>query len=74
MDRLKARWGTPSDRLTILIAVVVVLFLAAVIIAIVRYSDSRDADKAALEASQTQVLAQQVRTEITDEGGIVDAY
>ena len=42
MDRLKARWETPADRLTILIAIVVVLFAAAVIVAIVRYGDSRE--------------------------------
>src|SRR5258705_3878354 len=74
MDRLRARWETPADRLTILIAAVVLLFTGAVIVAIVRYSDSREADNRALAESQTQFLAQQVRTDITDEGGIADAY
>ena len=54
--------------------VVVVLFGAAVIIAIVRYGDSRSADNKALAESQTQFFAQQVRTDVTDEGGIADAY
>jgi methyl-accepting chemotaxis protein len=46
----------------------------AVGIAIVRYGDSRSADNKALAESQTQFLAQQVRTDVTDEGGIADAY
>ena len=38
-------WDAPADRLTILIAVVVILFLAAVAVALVRYDDSRGADR-----------------------------
>src|SRR5882757_274492 len=74
MARLRKWWETPADRLTILIGVVVVLFLAAVVIALVRYEDSRSADRDALGESQTQFYAQQLRTDITDEGGIADAY
>jgi methyl-accepting chemotaxis protein len=74
VDRLRARWESPADRLTILIAIVVLLFAAAVIVAIVRYGDSRSADLKALDESQTQFFAQQVRTDVTDEGGIADAY
>src|SRR5882757_2584813 len=74
MTRLRKWWETPADRLTILIGVVVLLFLAAVVIALVRYEDSRSADRDALSESQTQFYAQQVRTDITDEGGIADAY
>ncbi len=74
MGGLRERWDRPSDRLTILIAIVVLLFSAAVIVAIVRYSNSRDADRKALDEAQTQFYAQQVRTDITDEGGIADAY
>jgi chromosome segregation ATPase len=74
MTRLRKRWETPADRLTILIGVVVVLFLAAVVVALVRYEDSRGADRDALDESQTQFYAQQVRTDVTDEGGIADAY
>jgi methyl-accepting chemotaxis protein len=64
----------PARKIAIAIAVLVLLVVMAAIVTIVRYSDSRDADKTALEASQTQVLAQQIRTEITDEGGLADAY
>jgi hypothetical protein len=60
--------------LTILIAVVVLLFAAAVVIALVRYEDSRSADRQALDEAQTQFYAQEVRTDVTDEGGIADAY
>jgi methyl-accepting chemotaxis protein len=60
--------------LTILIAVVVLIFASAVALALVRYEDSRNADSKALDESQTQFLAQQVRTDVTDEGGIADAY
>src|ERR1700760_1357292 len=74
MTRLRKWWETPADRLTILIAVVVILFMAAVAIALVRYEDSRNADSQALDESQTQFYAQQVRTDVTDEGGIADAY
>src|SRR4051794_37610088 len=74
MARLRRWWDTPADRLTILIAVVVLLFASAVAIALVRYEDSRSADGKALDESQTQFLAQQVRTDVTDEGGIADAY
>src|SRR3954469_23868701 len=74
MARLRRWWEAPADRLTILIGVVVLLFLAAVAIALVRSEDSRNADRDALAESQTQFYAQQVRTDITDEGGIADAY
>ena len=74
MARLRKWWDTPADRLTILIAVVVLLFAAAILVALVRYEDSRNADRQALNESQTQFFAQQVRTDITDEGGIADAY
>src|SRR4051794_24528154 len=74
MGWLKDKWETPADRLTILIGIVVVLFVGAVTLALVRYEDSRDADRKALDESQTQFYAQQVRTDITDEGGIADAY
>src|SRR5882757_749727 len=74
MTRLRKWWETPADRLTILIAVVVLLFAAAVVIALVRYEDSRSADRQALDEAQTQFYAQQIRTDVTDEGGIADAY
>src|SRR3977135_2608382 len=74
MAQLRKWWENPAHRLAILIAVVVLLFAAAVVIALVRYEDSRSADRTALDESQTQFFAQQVRTDVTDEGGIADAY
>jgi methyl-accepting chemotaxis protein len=64
----------PARRLVALIGLVVVLFIVAVGLGISRYTASRDSDKAALSDSQTQLLAQQARTAITDQGGIADAY
>src|SRR3954453_12996598 len=74
MAGLREGGGAPGDRLRILIAIVVLLFAAAVALALVRYEDSRSGDSKALDESQTQILAQQVRTDVTDEGGIADAY
>src|SRR5260221_10635879 len=74
MARLRKWWYTAADRLTILIAAVVLLFGSAVLVALIRFEDSRSADREALDESQTQFFAQQVRTDITDEGGIADAY
>ena len=64
----------PARRIAVAIGILVVLVVLAVGIAIVRYGDSRSADNEALAESQTQFFAQQVRTDITDEGGIADAY
>jgi hypothetical protein len=64
----------PARRIAAAVALVVLLVAAAVGVAIWRYSVSRDSDKQALDESKTQVTAQQARTAITDEGGLVDAY
>src|SRR5690348_4861716 len=74
MTRLRAQWKHPDTRLVVLIGLVVMLFAIAVGVAIWRYGVSRDSDKQALDESKTQVTAQQARTAITDEGGLVDAY
>jgi methyl-accepting chemotaxis protein len=52
----------------------VILVGLAVGIAIWRYSAANDANKEALQLSQAQFYGQQVRTNVTDEGGIADAY
>src|SRR3954451_17076876 len=74
MRRLKSAWASPGDRLVMLIGAVVVLFAAAVALTLVRYDESRTADRAATTARETQFYAQQIRTNITDEGGTADAY
>src|SRR3954469_2687241 len=64
----------PIRRLMVLIGLVVVLFIAAIALGTSRYQVSHDSAQSALQHSQTQLLAQQARTAITDEGGIADAY
>jgi methyl-accepting chemotaxis protein len=74
MQRLNEAWRSPGDRLVILIGTVVVLFMVAVAVTLVRFDQSRTADRGALDARETQFFAQQVRTHITDEAGIANAY
>src|SRR3954451_1676552 len=64
----------PARRLVALIGLVVLLFIAAIALGTSRYQVSHDSAQSALQHSQTQLLAQQARTAITDEGGIADAY
>ncbi|HEV7401043.1 MAG TPA: hypothetical protein VGN84_12360, partial [Solirubrobacterales bacterium] len=64
----------PAKRIAIAVTALVVLVAVAVGIAVWRYGASNDADKKALGLAQTQFLAQQVRTDVTDEGGVADAY
>jgi methyl-accepting chemotaxis protein len=74
MTVLRAQLKHPERRLVALIGLVVALFGIALGLALWRQGVSRDADKHALSHSQTQLLAQQARTALTDEGGLVDAY
>jgi len=64
----------PAGRIALAIGVISLLFAVAILLTISRYSSSRTSADQALHAAQIQVLAQQARTAITDEGGIVDAY
>src|SRR3954469_5691091 len=64
----------PVRRIAIAIGVLVLLVAVAVGVTVTRYSDSRNADTEALTESQDQLLAQQIRTEITAESGLADAY
>src|SRR5438128_11412675 len=64
----------PAKRIAIAVTALVILVAVAVGIAVWRYGASNDADREALNLAQTQFLAQQVRTDVTDEGGIADAY
>ncbi|HEY2141066.1 MAG TPA: hypothetical protein VGG98_03270, partial [Solirubrobacteraceae bacterium] len=68
------RLAGPAKRIAVAIAVLVVLLAVAVGVAIWRYGDALNSDKTALNLAQTQFFAQQVRTDVTDEGGVVDAY
>ncbi|HEY0392629.1 MAG TPA: methyl-accepting chemotaxis protein, partial [Solirubrobacterales bacterium] len=71
---MDARLQGPAKRIAVAVTALVLLVALAVGIAVWRYGAANDADKEALAESQTQFLAQQVRTDITDEGGIADAY
>jgi hypothetical protein len=64
----------PARRIAVAVTALVILVAFAVGIAIWRYSAANDANKEALQVSQAQFYAQQVRTDVTDEGGIADAY
>src|SRR3977135_394381 len=64
----------PAKRIAIAVAALVTLVALAVGIAVWRYGAANDAEKEALGLAQTQFFAQQVRTDVTDEGGIADAY
>jgi methyl-accepting chemotaxis protein len=64
----------PAARLVGLIALVTLLFIAALVVAISQFGASRDSDQSALKESQGQVLAQELRTVLSKEAGLVDAY
>jgi methyl-accepting chemotaxis protein len=64
----------PVRRIAIAIGILVVLVVGAATLTIVRYGDSRNADTKALNESQDQLLSQEIRTYITAEGGLADAY
>jgi methyl-accepting chemotaxis protein len=57
-----------------LIALVVILFIAALLVSIGRFGASRDSDRSALGESRGQVLAEEVSTALAREVGLVDAY
>jgi len=70
----RLRLQGPARPIAASIGAIVLLVALALGLAVWRYGVSRDSDGRALEASQTQLLAQQARMAITDEGGVVDAY
>jgi len=69
-----ARLQGPAKRIAIAIAVLVLLVAAVVIVALVRFDESRSADHRATNEVQTQLYGQQIHTAITEEGGFADAY
>src|SRR3954452_7167931 len=64
----------PARRIALAMGAILVLLILAVGIAISRFDSADSSYKRALDASQVQLTAQQARTAITDEGGVVDAY
>jgi len=64
----------PARRIAAAIAAVIVLVSAAIGLSVWRYGDARESDREALAESQTQLFAQQARTALSEEGGLVDAY
>jgi methyl-accepting chemotaxis protein len=64
----------PARRIAIAISALVILVALAVGLAIWRYEAANDAHKEALAVAQAQFFGQQVRTNVTDEGGSADAY
>ena len=63
----------PAKRIAVAIAALVILVALAVGIAIWRYSVA-NAPTTKRSVAQAQFYGQQVRTDVTDEGGIADAY
>jgi methyl-accepting chemotaxis protein len=74
MNMMKLSLPGPAKRISAAIAVLVVLFAVAVGVAIWRYDAAVKSEQTALRLAETQFFAQQVRTNVTDEGGIVDGY
>src|SRR4051794_15517543 len=74
MRRAGIRLAGPAKRIAVAIAVLVALLAVAVGVAIWRYSEAIAKDQQALGLAQTQFFAQQMRTGVTDEGGVADAY
>jgi methyl-accepting chemotaxis protein len=72
--KLKPGLRHPATRLVGLIALVVLLFSIALGISIWRYGVSRDSDLRALQEAQGANLAEQMKTAIAREIGLVDAY
>src|SRR5207302_11290500 len=64
----------PARPIAAAIAAVILLVSLALGLAVWRYGASKNSANAALRESKTQVLAQKLRTAITDEGGIADGY
>jgi methyl-accepting chemotaxis protein len=64
----------PARRIAIAMGAILVLLILAVGIAISRFDSADSSYKDALAQDQVALVAQQARTAITDEGGIVDAY
>ena len=73
-SNLKPGLRHPAARLVGLIGLVVLLFIAALVLTISRFGVSRDSDRTALEESKGQILAEQLRTAVIREVGLVDAY
>jgi methyl-accepting chemotaxis protein len=71
---LKTGLRHPAARLVGLIALVVILFIVAMVVAIGRFDVSRDSDRTALQESQGQLQAQELSTALVREVGLVDAY
>src|SRR5258708_7451949 len=74
MSAMSNRLPGPAKRIAAAVAVLVILLAVAVGVAIWRYNDAVKTDRVALGLAQTQFFAQQVRTNVTDEGGIADSY
>jgi Methyl-accepting chemotaxis protein (MCP) signalling domain len=74
MSAVGIRLAGPAKRIALAIVALVTLFALAAGVTIWRYGAAINTDKTALGLAQTQFFAQQVRTGITDEGGVADAY
>jgi methyl-accepting chemotaxis protein len=73
-DSLRPGWGHPAARLTGLIALVALLFIAAVVVAITQFDSSHASQTRALRESQGQVDTLEMGNALAKEAGLADAY
>jgi methyl-accepting chemotaxis protein len=73
-ENLRPGLRHPAARLVGLIALVTLLFVAALIVAITQFEASRDSDNSALEALSSQVLAERAGIALSREAELVDVY
>jgi methyl-accepting chemotaxis protein len=71
---VETRLQGPARRIAVAITALVVLVALAAGIAVWRYGAAIDSETEARGLAEAQFYSQQVRTEITDEGGVADAY
>jgi len=71
---LSPGWGHPAARLVGLIALVTLLFIAALVLAISQFDSSQSSQSRALSESQGQVDTEEMGTALAKEAGLADAY
>ena len=71
---LRPGWSHPAARLVALIALVTLLFIAALVVAISQFDSSNGSQQRALNETQGQVTAEEMGTALAKEVGLADAY
>ena len=74
MKRTRRGFRDPANRVAALIGMIVALFVAAVVLTLLGYHNSRESDSEAIDELQAQVLDEKARTAIVEQVGLADAY